>query len=64
VEVIREKVAKSLLSSYTIKEFEKNLQKQGFEFYVGGNTAGVSLFSKPCACLSFVCGVGCFWFVL
>ena len=40
-EIIQEKVAKSLLSSYTIKEFEKNLQKQGFEFYVRGNTAGI-----------------------
>ena len=34
-------MTKSLLSSYTIKEFEKNLQKQGFEFYVRGSATGI-----------------------
>jgi len=32
--------------------------------YTQLGTAGVSLFSKPCACLSFVWGVGCFWVVV
>ncbi len=40
-ETIQKQIEKALLSSFTVKEFENNLQKQGFEFYVRGNTAGV-----------------------
>ena len=40
-ETIQKQIEKALLSSFTVKEFENNLQKQGFELYVRGNTAGV-----------------------
>jgi hypothetical protein len=41
VETVQKQVEKALISSFTVKEFEKNLQKQSFEFYLRGNTAGV-----------------------
>ena len=40
-EIVQKQIEKALLSSFTVKEFEKNLQKQGFEFYLRGNTAGI-----------------------
>jgi hypothetical protein len=40
-EIVQKQIEKALLSSFTVKEFENNLQKQGFDFYLRGNTAGV-----------------------
>jgi hypothetical protein len=38
---VQKQAEKALLSSFTVKEFENNLQKQGFGFYLRGNTAGI-----------------------
>ena len=41
VENIREVVEKTLLSSFTAKDFINNLQKHNFELYIRGNTTGI-----------------------
>ena len=41
IDQIKEITEKALLSSFTVKDFEKNLQKQGFELYTRGNTTGI-----------------------
>jgi hypothetical protein len=38
---VQKQAEKALISSFTVKEFENNLQKQGFDFYLRGNTAGI-----------------------
>lgn len=40
-EKVREITQKAILSSFTVKDFQESLQKQGFEFYLRGKTAGV-----------------------
>jgi len=38
---VKEITQKAILSSFTVKDFQESLQKQGFELYIRGQTAGI-----------------------